>query len=243
MTPGTQAPADERLLFYERFADEFDARMNRYEVTKRLRLVYEQALGGHDLAGRDLLDAGCGTGLFSQVGAERGAQVTSVDVGEGLLAQVAKKCESRKVVGSVMDLPFEDAAFDYVVCTEVIEHTTDPSRAVAELARVLRPGGTLVLTTPNHVWHFAIRVASALKLRPYEGLENWVRWRDLRGWIRSGGLELLDYRGFNAFPFVHPITYPVVDRLDRLGDAWLGHWMINILAVAQRPLGEAVGEA
>lgn len=229
-------PTDDRLLFYERFADEFDARMNRYEVTKRLRLVYEVALGGHDLAGRDLLDAGCGTGLFSQVGAERGAQVTSLDVGEGLLAQVAKKCESRRVVGSVMDLPFEDAAFDYVVCTEVIEHTTQPSRAVAELARVLRPGGTPVLTTPNRVWHFAIRVASALKLRPYEGLENWVRWRDLRGWIRSEGLELLDYRGFNALPFVHPVTYPVVDRLDRLGNAWLGPWMINILALAQRPL-------
>jgi 2-polyprenyl-3-methyl-5-hydroxy-6-metoxy-1,4-benzoquinol methylase len=229
-------PADDRLLFYERFADEFDARMNRYEVTKRLRLVYEEALGGHDLAGRDLLDAGCGTGLFSQVGAERGAHVTSLDLGEGLLAQVAKKCESRRVVGSVMNIPFEDAVFDYVVCTEVIEHTTDPSLAVAELTRVLRPGGTLVLTTPNRVWHFAIRVASALKLRPYEGLENWVRWRDLRGWIRSEGLELLDYRGFNALPFVHPITYPVVDRLDRLGNAWLGPWMINILALAQRPL-------
>jgi ubiquinone biosynthesis O-methyltransferase len=227
--------ADERLLFYERFAGEFDARMNRYEVTKRLRLVYEEALGEHDLAGRDLLDAGCGTGLFSQVAAERGAQVTSVDVGEGLLAQVAKKCESRRVVGSVTDLPFEDAAFDYVVCTEVIEHTTDPRRAVAELARVLRPQGTLVLTTPNRVWHFAIRVASALRLRPYEGLENWVRWRDLRGWIKSEGLELLDYRGFNALPFVHPVTYPVVDRLDRLGGAWLGPWMINILALARRP--------
>jgi 2-polyprenyl-3-methyl-5-hydroxy-6-metoxy-1,4-benzoquinol methylase len=228
--------APDRLLFYERFADEFDARMNRYEVTKRLRLIYETALAGHDLSGRDVLDAGCGTGLFSQVAVERGARVTSVDVGEGLLAQVARKCDSRRIVGSVTELPFDDASFDYVVCTEVIEHTTTPSRAVSELARVLRPDGTLVLTTPNRVWHPAIRIATALKLRPYEGLENWVRWRELRGWIESEGLELLDYRGFNALPFVHPITYGLVDRLDRFGNAWLGRWMINILAVARRPV-------
>jgi SAM-dependent methyltransferase len=240
LTPGpaAAAAANERLLFYERFADQFDAQMNRYEVTKRLRLVYEDALGGHDLEDRELLDAGCGTGLFSQIAVERGARVTSLDVGEGLLAQVAKKCESRRVVGSVMDLPFEDASFDYVVCTEVIEHTTRPSRAVAELARVLRLGGTLVLSTPNRIWHPAIRIATALKVRPYEGLENWVRWRDLRGWIEFEGLALVDYRGFNALPFVHPITCRLVDALDRFGGSWPGRWMINILAVARRPSPE-----
>jgi predicted RNA methylase len=63
--PVPKAAADHRLLFYERFADEFDARMNQYEVTKRLRLIYEVALAGHDLTGRELLDAGCGTGPSS----------------------------------------------------------------------------------------------------------------------------------------------------------------------------------
>jgi 2-polyprenyl-3-methyl-5-hydroxy-6-metoxy-1,4-benzoquinol methylase len=234
----TQATPRDRLLFYERFADEFDARMNRYEVTKRLRLVYEVALAGQDLSGRDFLDAGCGTGLFSQVAVERGARVTSLDVGEGLLAQVAKKCDSRRVVGSVMELPFDSETFDYVVCTEVIEHTTSPSTAVSELGRVLRPGGTLVLTTPNRVWHPAIRLATALRLRPYEGLENWVRWRALRNWIQSEGMQLRDYRGFNALPFVHPVTYRLVDALDRFGGSWPGRWMINILAVARRPSPE-----
>lgn len=233
--PDGAADGRGREMFYERFADQFDAKMNRYEVSKRLRLVFEEALRDRDLAGRELLDAGCGTGLFSQVATERGAIVTSVDVGESLLAEVAKKCRSRRMVGSVMDLPFADGSFDVVVCTEVIEHTVDPRRAVMEVARVLRPGGTLVLTTPNHRWHFAIRLANALRLRPYGGLENWARWKELRLWLGQSGLHVETYRGFNALPFVHPVTYPLVDRLDRFGGGRLGASMINILAVANKP--------
>lgn len=229
------AAGRERELFYERFADQFDAKMNRYEVSKRLRLVFDEALRDTDLAGQELLDAGCGTGLFSQVAVERGANVTSVDVGESLLAEVAKKCQSRRIVGSVMDLPLGDESFDVVVCTEVIEHTVDPRRGVEELTRVLRPGGTLVLTTPNHRWHFSIRLANALRLRPYEGLENWVRWKELRLWLEQSGLHVVTYRGFNALPFVHPVVYPLVDRLDRFGGSRLGRSMINILAVATKP--------
>jgi 2-polyprenyl-6-hydroxyphenyl methylase/3-demethylubiquinone-9 3-methyltransferase len=234
VNPGQATAGRERELFYERFADQFDARMNRYEVSKRLRLVFEEALRDEDLAGRELLDAGCGTGLFSQVAEERGAIVTSVDVGESLLAEVAKKSHSRRIVGSVMDLPFPDRSFDVVICTEVIEHTVDPRRGVTEVARVLRPGGTLVLTTPNHRWHFAIRLANALKLRPYGGLENWVRWKELRLWLEQSGLYVARYRGFNALPFVHPVMYPLVDRLDRFGGGRLGRSMINILAVAHK---------
>ncbi|MDX6278521.1 MAG: hypothetical protein QOJ72_2649, partial [Nocardioidaceae bacterium] len=50
----------DRAMFYERFADQFDERMNRYEVGKRLRLVFDDALGQEELRGRRMLDAGCG---------------------------------------------------------------------------------------------------------------------------------------------------------------------------------------
>jgi 2-polyprenyl-3-methyl-5-hydroxy-6-metoxy-1,4-benzoquinol methylase len=220
-----------RANFYEHFAEEFDARMNRYEVTKRLRIVFEEALTGHDLRGRRLLDAGCGTGLFSRVAVERGAAVTSLDVGHRLLEQVARKTQSERVVGDVAALPFDDGTFDYVICTEVIEHTLEPERAVTELVRVLRPGGTLVLTTPNKVWHPAIRLATKLRLRPYEGIENWVSFRGLRRWLERSGMELTRYGGFNALPFVHPILYRPNDLLDRFGTGVWAAFMINILAV------------
>jgi 2-polyprenyl-3-methyl-5-hydroxy-6-metoxy-1,4-benzoquinol methylase len=229
----SSAELEERSLFYERFAGEFDAKMNRYEVGKRLRLVFDHVLGDEDLSRRRVLDAGCGTGFFSQMADARGAAVTSLDVGEQLLAEVARKCDTERVVGDLLALPFEDASFDVVICTEVIEHTITPQRAVAELARVLRPGGLLVLTTPNRAWHFSVRLANALRLRPYEGLENWVRWRDLRRWLSEDRLELVEYRGFNALPFVLPITYGLITWLDRFG-ARFGWAMINILAVARR---------
>jgi 2-polyprenyl-6-hydroxyphenyl methylase/3-demethylubiquinone-9 3-methyltransferase len=232
-TTGNTALA-ERATFYERFADEFDDRMNRYEVGKRLRLVFDEALAGESLEGRTLLDAGCGTGLFSRAAAQRGARVTSLDVGERLLEQVSRKADTERVVGDVASLPFDDGRFDYVVCTEVIEHTMEPRRAVAELARVLAPGGTLVLTTPNRVWHPAIWLATKLGLRPYEGIENWVHFGDLRRWLAQDGIAVNRYRGFNPLPFVHPILYRPNDRLDRFGDGPLGRFMINIMAVGRK---------
>lgn len=225
----------ERTLFYERFAADFDASMNRYEVAKRLRLIFDGVLGGRELAGVDLLDAGCGTGLFSRAACRRGATVTSMDVGERLMAEVAKKCDSARVVGDVCALPFEDGRFEIVICTEVIEHVPYPTVAVAELARVLRPGGTLVLTTPNRAWHPAIRLAGALKLRPYEGFENWIGWRKLERALAGSGLEIQQRRGFNALPFLFPATYPIIDLLDRLGASPLRWVMINMLVVASRP--------
>ncbi|MFY9264177.1 MAG: class I SAM-dependent methyltransferase [Solirubrobacterales bacterium] len=224
----------DRALFYERFASEFDDKMNRYEVSKRLRLVFDEALGGVDLTGRALLDAGCGTGLFSECACSRGAEVTSMDVGEALLERVAEKCESTRVVGDVTRLPFAAQSFDVVINTEVIEHTLDPRRAVGELARVLRPGGTLILTTPNHVWHWSIELASRLRIRPYQGVENWVRWRELQDWLRDDGLTIEDFRGFNALPFLHPALYGANDRLDRFGHGPLGRYMINMIAVANK---------
>lgn len=234
------APKDDPAYFYERFAADFDREMNAYEVSKRLRLVFDEGLAGVALEGRRLLDAGCGTGLFSQVASERGARVTSVDVGPGLLAEVAKKCDSARVVGSVEELPFDAASFEVVICTEVIEHTPQQDRAISELARVLEPEGILVLTTPNRVWHPAIRLAQLLRMRPYEGLENWIGWSALRGSLAGEGLSVQRMRGFNALPFVHPALYGSIDRLDAtFGRRRPGRLMINMMAVATKPANAA----
>jgi 2-polyprenyl-3-methyl-5-hydroxy-6-metoxy-1,4-benzoquinol methylase len=232
---GDGMTAADSAYFYEEFAANFDREMNSYEVGKRLRLVYDDVLGDIDLRGKRLLDAGCGTGHFSRIATRRGADVTSMDVGPKLLAEVAQKCESNRVVGSVTGMPFSDRSFEVVICTEVIEHTREPRAAVAELARVLAPQGVLVLTTPNRVWHPGIRLATALRIRPYEGLENWVRWSDLRRWLQIEGLEVKEMRGFNLIPFVHPALYRLNDRLDSFGFGPTGRLMINMLAIAARP--------
>ena len=231
MTTGPESASDRRAQFYEYFAETWDARMDQDELGKRLRFIFGRLLRKEDVHKKRVLDAGAGTGHFSKVLADWGAQLVSLDVGEKLLKRVREKCASKTVVGSVLDLPFAAATFDLVLSTETIEHTTDPRRAVAELARVVAPGGRLILTVPNRLWRPAILLANALHLRPYMGYENWVRYRDLRVWVETAGLVVERQEGFNLLP--HTVfCKPAFDSLDRL--RCLHPLMINIALVARR---------
>jgi 2-polyprenyl-6-hydroxyphenyl methylase/3-demethylubiquinone-9 3-methyltransferase len=224
--------SDPKALFYESFARNWDSRMNMPELDKRLRLVFGGLLEEPEIRGKDVLDSGAGTGWFSRGLARWGGRVTSLDVGPELMDQVRKKCESRLVVGSVLDLPFPDASFDAVLCTEVIEHTTDPARAVFELCRVLRPGGgVLALTVPNRAWHWAVRLANALRLRPYRGHENWVGYDEPARWVRGHGLAVCRHFGFNPLPHTF-FCRPAFDGLDRVSS--LHPRMINIALKAAK---------
>lgn len=223
---------DEKMLFYDRFAERFDAEMNMYDTKRRLEVIFDELLE-LDLSGKKLLDAGSGTGWFSCKAASRGANVVSLDVGEKILAQVAKKCESRRVVGSVLDIPFPAESFDIVLSTEVIEHTPDPKRAIREMHRVLKKNGTLILTVPNKIWHPAIVIANLLKVRPYEGYENWVGWLQLRNWTKEIGLELEVMKGIHLFPFIFSATHPLLRCADRAGGV-LGPLMLNICIKAAK---------
>lgn len=224
---------DERKLFYDRFASQFDAKMNRYDLETRLQVIFDELLP-RDLAGQQLLDDGCGTGWFSKLACERGAQVTSLDVGEQLLAEVAKKCKSERVVGDALQLVFPDRTFAVVVSSEMIEHTVDPRRALAEMFRVLKPGGTLALTCPNWTWKWGIHVASVLKLRPYAGYENFPGYAELGRWLGELGFRVERHYGFHPWPFQLRALHPLSRRVDRFGKL-LGPLMINQAVLAHRP--------
>jgi 2-polyprenyl-6-hydroxyphenyl methylase/3-demethylubiquinone-9 3-methyltransferase len=150
-----------------------------------------------------------------------------LDLGERLLSKVAEKCDSDRIVGNILELPFRDQAFDIVVCSEVIEHTVDPPRALEELQRVLRAGGILALTTPNRLWKFAIYIANALKVRPYEGLENWTSWSSMRKNMKESSLDIERMFGFHIVPFVSTKLYGFLDWTDHYGEK-LGPVMLNM---------------
>ena len=108
-----------------------------------------------------LLDLGCGFGRHAFEAARRGATVVALDYAEGELKEVrntfAAMAEAGEVApsslagtvqGDATRLPFADATFDRVIASEVLEHITDDVAAMAELARVLRPGGTMAVTVP-----------------------------------------------------------------------------------------------
>ncbi len=226
---GSKEKIKEQMYFYEdKLAPEFDETMNMYDLNKRIKVVFDELLT-ENIKGKELLDAGCGTGWFSKKAVERGASVTSMDLGQNLLNEVSKKCESKKVIGSIMDMPFEDETFDFAVCSEVIEHVPDPKIAMMELYRVLKPGGVLILTTPNKFWFFSLKIASFLKIRPYQGLENWQSWSEFRKNLVSIGFRIDALHGIHIFPFVVPFLNPIIDLFHRFKKP-LGPIMVNLAA-------------
>lgn len=221
------------MYFYESYTDSFDSKMNMYDTNKRLKVVFDELLT-EDIRNKKLLDAGCGTGWFSKLSSERGAIVTSMDLGENLLARVASKCNSERIVGSILDIPFQDNVFDIVISSEVIEHVPDPFKAMEELFRVLKPGGTLILTTPNKIWYFAIWIANTFKLRPYEGLENWIGWYEMKRKLNRIGFIDVQMYGIHLFPFVIKLLNPVLDFFHKFNKI-LGPIMLNIAVKASKP--------
>jgi SAM-dependent methyltransferase len=112
-------------------------------------------------AGDRLLDLGCGAGRHAFEALRRGARVTAFDYDEAELKDVAAMATamadagdlpaaagSAAARGDATALPFPDAAFDRIIAAEVLEHISDDKAALAELTRVLRPGGTIAVTVP-----------------------------------------------------------------------------------------------
>jgi ubiquinone/menaquinone biosynthesis C-methylase UbiE len=102
------------------------------------------------LAGKDVLDVGCGSGIATQLLAEAGANVTAVDLTDWAVETTRKRLAAFELRGEVRQedaeqLPFADASFDLVFSWGVIHHSSDMDRALAQLVRVCRPGGQVVL--------------------------------------------------------------------------------------------------
>lgn len=216
----------DKTMFYDSIASDFDSVMNKYELDKRIRIVFD-LLSKEKMHGKLLLDAGCGTGWFSQKAEQLGARVVSVDVAGKVLREVRKKCSSSLIQCDICDTSFSDDSFDIVLASEVVEHTLSPKQAIAEMARVLKPGGVLVLTVPNRIWHFAVTIGNTLRVRPYAGLENWVRRSALKRWLAENNLHLELMLGFNIVPFFWKKLYRIIDFFDR-SENILSPIMLNI---------------
>jgi len=222
----------DKRFFYEELADAFDETMNKYDLARRLQIIFQELLP-ENLEGKHLLDAGCGTGWFSREAASRGARVASLDLGPRLLKQVRGKCGSAGVVGDVLTLPFKNDVFDYVIATELIEHTVNPKDAIRAMSRALKPGGICILTTPNKAWYFFVWLANAFRLRPYKGYENWMGWQEAQKSFLECGCTIERMIGFHLFPFVHPATYPLLKYCDKFGNS-IGPCMFNIALRARK---------
>lgn len=141
--------------------------------------AFERAVG-RAVRGCRLLDVGCGTGGFSALAAEAGAEVWSVDASPEAVAITAARADgARALVAAAEVLPFADGSFDVVYCFSTLEHVADAGDAVREMVRVLRRDGTIYLHTPNRWACFE----GHYKIFWVPGLPRWLA----RAYLRARG--------------------------------------------------------
>jgi SAM-dependent methyltransferase len=117
---------------------------------RRHEVVYERLAGR--CAGRDVLEAGCGEGYGADLIAGVARRVIGLDYDESAVAHVrARYPRVQMLHGNLAELPLENGVVDIVVNFQVIEHLWDQGQFVAECLRVLRPGGALLMSTPNRI--------------------------------------------------------------------------------------------
>jgi malonyl-CoA O-methyltransferase len=135
-----RASFDEASRDEENFPSTIDPRI--YHV----KLILEHF---GDLAGKRVLDVGCGKGRFARILKERHpqAEVWGLDISEEMLRFVPEGIHTR--AGAMTELPFEDGWFDAAYATESLEHAVEIVRAVGEMCRVVKPGGHIVIIDKN----------------------------------------------------------------------------------------------
>jgi len=175
------------------------------------RLDYIESRAG--LAGRQVLDVGCGGGLLAEGMARRGARVLGIDLAPEALAVARLHALETGEAVEYRQVPVETlaesapAGFDVVTCLEMLEHVPDPSAIVAALARLVRPGGHVIVSTINrNAKAFALAIVGAeyvMRLLPM-GTHRYarlIRPSELSRWARATGLELCDLAGLQYDPF------------------------------------------
>jgi len=130
------------------------------QISVRQHLLYLRHRFAYDFVARELratdrvLEVGCGTGYGAAVLSERAARFVGLDVDADVVAHATEANRSKPGEFRLYDgvrIPFDDASFEVAVSFQVVEHVADDRGYVAEIARVLAPGGTLYLTTPNRL--------------------------------------------------------------------------------------------
>lgn len=181
-----------------------------------------------EMPGHRALDVGCGpTPVAAMSLRDTGFRATGIDVSAEIVGIARDTTEGVElVVGDGEALPFADASFDVLTCDDTLEHAFDQQAMVREMARVLRPGGRLLLVTPNasgaHVLWARLRDLRHRRRRPREAYHvtqshvRELRWREVRRlfgrWFRLRDPELVDYPDEPGFRRIN--------RLVRLPGMW-----------------------
>ena len=172
------------------------------------------------LAGKQVLDVGCGGGILAEAMAQRGAVVTGIDLADKALKVAELHLQESRLSIRYEKTSAEDFAarnadrFDAVTCMELLEHVPEPASMVAACARLVRPGGQVFFSTINRnpkAYLFAVIGAEYLLGLLPKGTHDYARFvrpSELSRWSRSNGLRPEEILG---------LSYNPLTRVYRLG--------------------------
>lgn len=219
---------------HERLGDRFETALSNYDTQRRVETLVDDFLTDDMVRGKKTLDVGCGLGFFSERLHQRGADVTACDLGPNLVERTVKRVGCKGVVADALALvdQFGPESFDLVVSSECVEHTPSPERAIAQMLGLLKKGGVLSISTPNLLWSPVVKAATWLKLRPFDGYENFISWREIRRNVVASEATIIREEGLHLYPFqfgVHSLS----TWLDRSAQPLRG-LMINMCILARK---------
>ena len=181
-----------------------------------LRLNYIDALA--HLAGKKVLDVGCGGGILSESMAARGAEVTGIDLGEKPLKvaklhllETGQKVDYRLIAAEAL-AEEQPGQYDVVTCMEMLEHVPDPASIVRACAQLTKPGGQLFFSTLNRnpkSYLFAVIGAEYLLNLLPRGTHDYARFikpSELARFSRAAGLSVNEVIGMSYNPFSKTYT-------------------------------------
>ena len=181
---------------------------------QRVTLIDERA----PLANQQVLDVGCGGGLLAEAMAARGARVTGIDLGEQAI-EVAKlhllesgQTVTYEVASAESFAAEHPSAYDVVTCLEMLEHVPDPASVVGALAKLVKPGGRVFLSTINrNAKSFALAIVAAeyalgLVPRGTHEYRKLIRPAELAAWARQAGLHVDEFVGVHFNPLTNRYT-------------------------------------
>jgi SAM-dependent methyltransferase len=234
------AALNDTKRYYDDFSGWYERERGKgyHAMIDRLQLgvVRELAVGG------DVLEAGCGTGLLLEGVAPVAARAVGCDLSPGMIRR-ARDRGHPVAVGSVTALPFRDARFDLVYCFKVLAHVPDLAGALAEMARVTRPGGHVVFDSynPFSLRYLAKRLFGPQKISAdrHEG-DVYTRWEPPWEIARAfpGGVTHVRTRGVRiatpaAAVYKVPGVGAVLDVVESLlADSpvrYLGGFLVHVL--------------
>lgn len=153
------------------------------------------------------LDAGCGNGRYFNMLTGHVSRIIGVDFSKDMLSMARSKVDNLPVgqagvlFGDLTRLPFRESSFDLIVSIEVLEHVSNWEQAVLEFYRLLKPGGSLILSTPNKFSMYGLtRYASRLFIKSENPCDQWKTYFELRSVMRRAGFSITGVRGVCYLP-------------------------------------------